>query len=436
MFENCHNLKHVIFSNNFLLGNIIDLSYMFNNCNSLEYIDYFPIINKYTENISYIFSNCSSLKYIEFSSSDAYNIKDMSGSFQGCSSLSTVNLSSFKTQNLINIQSMFDGCTSITSINISFLNLNKVTNFDYMLRNCSKLTFIELPDLIFEKLGKQNNIFIGCNSLSPQFLKKFRKNIEEKYDICIVGLWYGSNYGSMITYYALHKAISKLGYSILMVNNPFSSLSKTIYSRIHPKYITKSFYNISEVKKLDKLNELNELCHCFLVGSDQLWNINLSRNLKQFYFLGFVNDEKKKISYGTSFGDIYKGTDEEKNITKINLQRFFAISVRDELSLNILRESFEIKNAAQVCDPSFLCSFSDYNELINKANLSYSDEYILAYVLDPNEEIGYRLEKLSIDKNITIIVLLNHLPDIWEENRKKLNLKGVGKVELKSILNS
>ena len=72
---------------------------------------------------------------------------------------------------------------------------------------------------------------------------------------------------------------------------------------------------------------MNSECKCFLVGSDQLWNINLSRDLKLFYFLVFVDDETKRLSYGTYFRTEYKGTKEEKKITNLNLERFYGISV-------------------------------------------------------------------------------------------------------------
>lgn len=241
------------------------------------------------------------------------------------------------------------------------------------------------------------------------------------------------NYGSMINNYALYQTVLKMGYSILMIEKPTVNLNKN-YSRLHPRYITRSFYNISKKKNLSELNELNDECNSFLVGSDQIWNTLLSRKFNQFYFLGFAGDEKKKISYATSFGSIYNGNEEEKNITKKNLKRFFAISVRDELSMNISRNIFDINNVVQVCDPSFLCNITDYNKLINKAELNYSNEYILAYVLDPNKEIGHRLEQLSIDKNITVVILLNHCHILLKNNRRKLHLRGKGKIDLKNIV--
>lgn len=147
-----------------------------------------------------------------------------------------------------------------------------------------KLKLLVLPKFYLDQ-QIENNIFIGCDSLTPSSIQNYNHYIRAKYDICIVGLWYGSNYGSMITYYALHQAIAKLGYSILMIDDPLEP-PNLVYSRIHPKFITRDFYKVSKKKELNKLHELNGECHCFLVGSDQLWNIKLSKDLEQFYFLG------------------------------------------------------------------------------------------------------------------------------------------------------
>lgn len=184
-----------------------------------------------------------------------------------------------------------------------------------------------------------------------------------------------------------------------------------------------------------QLKELNKDCNSFLVGGDQIWNVIISRRYEQFFFLGFVDDKIKKISYATSFGSIYRGNEDEKKITKINLKRFFAISVRDDLSCDILRNVFEIKQVKQVCDPSFLCDISEYKKLLNKAKLNISNEYILAFVLDPNKEIGQRLERLSLEKNISIIILLNYPHQVWRRNKKRMRLRGKGKIDIKHIVN-
>ena len=431
MFKNCENVKRINF--NFQQsGSIRNLSYMFENCISLEDLKIPNLVSHKTKNISNMFKNCISLKHLDLTTFNTYSIKDMSGLFNGCSSLLSIDLSSFKTPNLIDTQYMFAECSSITSINMKFFDTKNLKSIDYMFQNCIKLKFVDLPNFNIDQGLNINNIFVGCNSLNSSNIINYKRNINEKFDICIVGLWYGSNYGSMITYYALHQAILKLGYSVLMVDDPLEPLNLE-YSRIHPKYITRYLYNISKRKDLDNLHELNGECHCFLVGSDQLWNIKLSKNMNQFYFLGFVNNETKKISYATSFGTFYNETGKEKDITQKNLNRFFAISVRDELSLNISKNIFNIKNAVQVCDPSFLCDSFDYIKLINETKIN-SDSFILAYVLDTSSEIGHRLERLSLDKQIKVIIILDHPPLYWNNKRKRLNLTGQGNVELKNIV--
>jgi len=219
-----------------------------------------------------------------------------------------------------------------------------------------------------------------------------------------------------------------MGYSILMIDSPIASLRESRYDKCHPITIGRALYNISEQKPFDKLYEFNNNCEIFLLGSDQLWKPYLSRPYRQFFFLDFAYDNQKKISYGTSFGDLYNGNEDEIIITKKNLKRFNKISVRDELSLNITKNIFNLKNVAQVCDPTFICNYSEYENLVNKSNIHINYEYFLAYVLDPSEEKGHRLEKLSIDKNISIIIILDQPQNIWALNKKQLFLRGLGKI--------
>ena len=254
---------------------------------------------------------------------------------------------------------------------------------------------------------------------------------EKKYDFGIVGLWFGRNYGSIVTYYALHQTVVKMGYSVVMIENPLKPDHEMILDKSHPYHIAKAFYNVSERKRLNRMYELNQECRGFIVGSDQLWNVGLSRPYKQMYYLGFADDSVKKISYGTSFGKDYKGTDEERKVSSANLRRFDGVSVRDKLSLDICKNTFGVENAVEVCDPTFLCDREDYDKLSDMADVEEKEKYILAYVLDPNTEIGERLEQLSVDKNKKVIVLLDEFPKNWEVNKDRLGLTGRGNVEVK-----
>ena len=179
------------------------------------------------------------------------------------------------------------------------------------------------------------------------------------------------------------------------------------------------------------MHEYNDECKTFLVVSDQIWRPSISGYYHNFFYLNFVYDYKKKISYSTSFGDKLNITEKEKRLIKKYLIRFNSISVRDRLSFNITKNGFNIKKVAQVCDPTFICNFSEYENLIKKSKVTQNDEYILAYILDPTKEKGHRLEKLSLQKNISIIILLEENQYLWKSNKEKLHLRGIGKIFVK-----
>lgn len=46
-----------------------------------------------------------------------------------------------------------------------------------------------------------------------------------RYDVGIVGVWFGNNYGSIATYYGLYKQLESLGLAVLLIDN--EGLGKT-----------------------------------------------------------------------------------------------------------------------------------------------------------------------------------------------------------------
>ena len=271
-------------------------------------------------------------------------------------------------------------------------------------------------------LPKGRNWFFHMQQ-SQSLEKSIKYALSRKFDIGVIGLWYGRNYGSMATYYALHHILKyTFGLSVLMIENCIRN--KNIEEK-HPYEIAEKFYDVSLQYKIEDLRILNDFCDTFILGSDQLWNVYLSRPYKQAYFLDFVNDRNKKIAYGTSFGIDYQGSKEEALISSSNLNRFDHISVRDDLSKNICKNIFGI-NTTKVCDPAFLCNEDDYEILIKNfistsiINNLKNEKYILAYILDPSKEKGDFLNKIAETKKIKIKIILDEESNIWENNKNKL----------------
>lgn len=244
-------------------------------------------------------------------------------------------------------------------------------------------------------------------------------SLNRKFDVGVIGLWFGLNYGSMATYYALHHTLKSMGLSVLMIENSLRPDSEDIYAKTHPFRIAKEFYDISKRYPLHELHILNRHCDTFLVGSDQLWNPGLSRPYRQTYFLDFVEDNKKKISVSTSFGREYWGTEEEKLISTHNLKRFDYISVRDSLSASICSQWG--LDATETCDPALFCTSTDYEPLVQMANIDCPGDYILAYILDPDAKMGQLLHKIGKERGLPVTLILDLPAANWEKHKQDLD---------------
>ncbi len=242
------------------------------------------------------------------------------------------------------------------------------------------------------------------------------------YDVAIYGLWYGHNYGSIITYYALSKIMEIMNLSYAMIRNPLETETNIEeLHRSHPLLFAKDRYAITPLLSIDEMHKLNHIFDSFIIGSDQMWNYYLSRPYRQSYFLDFVSDEKLKLAYATSFGlNEYVGPQEEKEVTRTNLHRFNRISVRDDFSQRICREDFDI-NADLLLDPVFLCPVEKYEDLIIETDFSVDGEYIFAYILNPDEEIGANLKKIAENFNRRIIIVFDQSGD-KEQQKNSLNI--------------
>ena len=157
---------------------------------------------------------------------------------------------------------------------------------------------------------------------------------------------YSSNYGSVLQAYALRKIISSIeGYEAHVINYSKTNYGKPIIGKdvftknikewtpknlarwtvrmiAHPLKMRKfnNFFKTHYTPFFKKsytrasLNSLNDYFDKFVVGSDQVWNYD-SPQVDDTYFLDFVEDSHKKISYAASFGQ-KKIPEEKRSIAK------------------------------------------------------------------------------------------------------------------------
>ena len=169
MFADCIELENADDISKWDTSNITNMNKMFENCESLSYLDLsqWNLINVTT--IKSMFRNCKSLKYLgDLSGWNTNNITNMSHLFENCESLSSLSdISKWSLKKVTNIDNMFSGCKSLERLpDLSTWNVNCITSMNHLFMNCESLQ--SLPDLSkwnFFNLTSIKNMFCGCKSL-------------------------------------------------------------------------------------------------------------------------------------------------------------------------------------------------------------------------------------------------------------------------------
>lgn len=245
--------------------------------------------------------------------------------------------------------------------------------------------------------------------------------LNRKFDIGFVGWWYGKNYGSVLTNYALWKYLESLDYSVLMLEWPEKEKPTAPAEDSFSRRFAKKHYEISIRRTYEELPDLNWVCDTFVVGSDQVWNYWSTKENGSFFFLDFADDSKKKIAYATSFG--HPRYEAPKHLLKehaFHMSRFDFISVREKDGVDICRNSFGV-DAVCLIDPVFLLEEKDYRKLICESEVEEKEEFIFAYILSPTKEKREMIKKISYEQNRKVVLVLD-AQDHYEENKRIMDM--------------
>lgn len=151
-------------------------------------------------------------------------------------------------------------------------------------------------------------------------------------------------------------------------------------------------------------DELN--ADCYIVGSDQVWsgfgtvvleNFYRGKHWIDYFTLKFLpqNHKANRISYSASLGKKEYENDFAKWYFKDALAKFNAISLRESCNIKTLAE-LGLKSVC-VPDPTQLLSKSDYEKLINSANI---DEQLSSAKVRKDSVFVYMLSnETQVNKN-------------------------------------
>lgn len=237
------------------------------------------------------------------------------------------------------------------------------------------------------------------------------------------------NYGAVLQTYGLQEYLKKIGHTVYVIDyrpdyllRPYrifnwewiSSLSvirnlllflRAIFivpTRLKRKKIFERFLrNHIDVCSVDLAN-LNSSFDAFFLGSDQIWNPQITSGLDKIYFGQFPAARGKKlIAYAASAGSC-KYLLPYANVLQSLILNFHAISVRERSLADYLQKI--TNNTIHVTiDPVLLAGRSIYSKLAHK-KISRKP-YLLSFQLVYNELQSLIAKEIAKEKGLNVIEL-------------------------------
>ena len=180
MFHCCENLSKIFF-NGFKTPNVRCMNNMFYDCKTIQKLNLTNFNTNKATNMSCTFGGCTSLKELKFPKEfKTDNVIDMSGMFMENNSIKKLDLSNFNTNKVTHMNWMFYMCGGLEELNIINFNTNNVIDMYAMFSGCKNLSTLNInPSLFNTKKAKDVfNMFENCPGILINKIKSENKNIK------------------------------------------------------------------------------------------------------------------------------------------------------------------------------------------------------------------------------------------------------------------
>lgn len=210
--------------------------------------------------------------------------------------------------------------------------------------------------------------------------------------IAIVTMHGYYNYGNRWQNYAVQEILNKLGFEaetivakrsgrFLMIKNLYFSLLGKAKGKRYFKIRKFSKDNIKERKLIYRdyaipENKTQEY-EFFVAGSDQIWNPNVSKGERRYYFLGFVQG-KQRVCLSPSFG-VEEIPQEYQEEYREALNGFKFLCCRERRGIQMIKELTR-REAEWLIDPTLALDKTQWHKLFPKT-CDIKEKYILLAIL-------------------------------------------------------
>ena len=239
------------------------------------------------------------------------------------------------------------------------------------------------------------------------------------------------NHGASLQAYALQTYLDYEGHSVEIIDYKPNYLNGdyqlwSINNPVYDKQFIKQLYLIAKLpgrlmalkrkrlfdaftekylKRTNKSYQCNEelkenppQADIYIAGSDQIWNTLFPNGRDAAFYLDFAPKASKRISYAASFAteDVME---EYKPFVRKMLQNLDVISIRERSSLPLLA-SLGREDGVAVCDPVFLLSKGQWNEIVSHTH--EKERYLLVYDTEHSAKIQEIAQQIAKEKKLKI----------------------------------
>lgn len=228
--------------------------------------------------------------------------------------------------------------------------------------------------------------------------------------IALLTIWHEYNYGAELQAYATIKVLQNMGHHVEMIDIRLSDegkpsmlglVSKIIESMSPAQHKFERFWTkFPKTRRYKSILELQNdppVADIYMVGSDQVWNPDITKSFRNIYFLDFGKDSVKRVSYASSFGvSEWKYRDYKDDVARL-LSRFDFISCREQSGVKLLKDTFEV-DSENVVDPTLL--LGEYQNFIKQQTKTHN---LVCYPLGYDPELQYHSRKLAKTLNLRFV---------------------------------
>lgn len=233
-------------------------------------------------------------------------------------------------------------------------------------------------------------------------------------NIGIVTPYDSANYGAYLQAYATKKFLESQGHQVEFIKWRTEEERKKVFFKKGSNFAAKLKLLFRKKHNLDNYNKMTKALDVFKVidlqdisksdlellvlGSDEIWNINVANFQKEIFYGGNCG-KIPTLAYAPSAGnakeqDFYKFPEICRFMNKVNI-----IGVRDENTAEIVYKICNNKPEI-VCDPTFLLSITDYEM---KGKNIVREPYILVYSYNVDSKLQKYLIQFAKEKHIKLV---------------------------------